>query len=295
MPFDVSRRLAYLAIPLVPIAAAAQVPTLRSQAKPTFTVQHVIEVADLQATPLPATQGQAVTFRFKLKNTGTTVTTGVPWALEVNGVAIGNGTSPGLKPGDGWEATKGWTAVPGAHTVRFVVDPLGTGGASGAAAPLRSRQLGISVAALPATEVRLIDWDAAKQVGMTYANGLQQPSTCNSWTEPINHAGYGANNSYGNEGRIGWIHVGIACAATGGRMNATVFDNLQLRNGWRVKSVSVERTYQYGGDWQYTSTPPGPGADRPRVTLGLWAQAVGSVHLAVKVEIEGPRGTNPYR
>jgi hypothetical protein len=295
MPFLVSRRLARLVLHVAPMALAAQAPTLRIQSKPTFAVQHVIEAADLQATPPSTTQGQAVTFRFKLRNTGATAATAVPYALEVNGVAISSGNAPGLKPGESWEASKGWTATPGAHTVRFVVDPSGTGGASGAPASRRSRQLGLSVAALPATEVRLIDWDAAKQAGMTYANGLQQPTTCVSWVEPIANASYEANYAVDNHRRIGWIHVGISCVVGGGRMSATVFDNLQLRNGWRVKSVLVERTFQVGGDWQYTNTPPAPGADRPRINLGLWAQALSKVHLGLKVEIEGPRGTNPYR
>jgi hypothetical protein len=241
-------------------------------------------------------QGQAVTFRFKLKNTGTTVPTSIPWALQVDGNTISAGNAPGLKAGDSWESSKGWTATPGQHVVRFVVDPVGTGGVSGAPAANRSRQIGYAVAALPATEVRLIDWDAAKAAGMTYADGLQAPTMCNAWLMPIANASYTdpAGTSYA--AHVGAIHLGLSCSVTGGRMNATVFDNLQLRNGWRVKDVQVTRMYQTAGsDWKYNATPPAPGSDRPKVNIGLWANMQHMINLVLRVEIEGPRGTNPYR
>lgn len=289
------RTLSLLSV-LGPSVLFSQTAIKRSAPTLNVQVQHVIEVADLQATPPGGTEGQATTFRFKVKNTGSTAAVAIPWALEVDGRVISSGNAPGLKSGESWESTKGWTATSGTHAVRFLVDPSGTGGASGAPAALRSRQLSYAVTALPATEVRLIDWDMAKQVGMTYGAGLQMPTACRSWLSPVANANYTNNVGSNYSQRVGWVHVGISCPYTGGRMNATVFDNLQLRNNWRVKSVFVDRTYQGGtSDWQYTNTPPAPGSDRPRVNLGLWANGFAEIHLALKVEIEGPRGTDPYR
>ncbi len=295
------RILASAAGALLPHAAFAQVPPRTTAARPpSFSVLHVIEAADLQASPQGVTERQAVTFRFKMKNVGTTISSQIPWVLEVDGQPVGNGTHPGLKPGEGWEGTKGWTATPGAHTVRFVIDPAGTAWATGAPAAARSRQLSYSVAALPATEVRLIDWDAAKAVGMNYADGLQKPTDCTAFLRPINSPSYTDNSgSTGYTQYMGWIHVGMTCAYTGGRMNPVVFDNLVLRNGWRVKEVKLRVVWQSTGqpraDWQYVSPPPAAGSDRPRVALRMWSNLAGGVHLAVGVEIEGPRGTDPYR
>lgn len=289
---------AALSAAVLPLAMRAQAPTLRTQVKPTFTVQHVIEAVDLQATPVPATQGQAVTFRFKLKNTGTTVAITVPWALEVDGVAIGAGNSPGLKPGETWESTKGWSATPGAHTVRLVVDPAASGGASGAPASARSRQLGIAVAALPATEVRQLDWDAAKAAGMNYTDGLVKPTTCQGTLKHVDRGSYQSllsNASF--TGYVGWVHIMLQCPlVTGARMQPVVYDNLVLKNGWRVKEVKVIELSRYGtGDWQFAGAPPTTGSDRPRVALNLWANQAGALEVVVRVQIEGPRGTDPYR
>jgi CARDB len=272
--------------------------TIRRAAPPTFTVQHVIEAADLQASPQGVTPGQAVTFRFKLKNTGTTAATSIPWVLEVDGAVIGNGPAPGLKPGDSWESTKVWTATAGSHTVRFVVDPTGTGGASGAAVTARSKQLGYAVGSLPATEVRLIDWDAARSAGMTSAHGLVNPTTCQGVLLPVGSAAYKSNlSNVSFAGYVGWVHIMLQCPlVTGGRMSPVVYDNLVLRNGWRVKDVKVVELSRYGtADWRFVSAPPATGSDRPRSAFSVWANTGGAIEVVLRVDIEGPRGTNPYR
>lgn len=270
---------------------------------PTATLQHVVEAADLQMSPVSATEGQPVRFRMKVKNTGATIAPMVPWRLEVDGQEIGGAVLRDLKAGESREFTKDWTARPGARVIRFSIDPNGTASVWGAPAAQRIRQISTSVAALPATEVRLIDWDAAKAVGMTYSDGLQRPTDCSAYVQPIPNATYQArtpiNADVDFSRHVGWIHVGLACLYTGGRMNAVVFDNLQLRNGWKVKQVTLQVLSQSRGqpsaDWQYTSPPPSPGSDRPRVAIGIWGNATSLMFLVLKVEIEGPRGTDPYR
>lgn len=280
------------------MAAFPQGTTLRTQVKPTFTLQHVIEAADLRATPATTTQGQAVTFRFKLRNTGTTAATNVPWALEVDGVPISNGMAPGLKAGDGWESSKAWTATPGSHTVRLVVDPAGTGSASGAPIAARTRQLAISVAALPTMEVRQIDWDAARSAGMVSRHGLVNPTTCQGILESVGSASYQSLLSQTSFATyVGWVHLMLQCPfATGARMNPVIYDNLVLRNGWRVKEVRVVQLTRHGtSEWQFLGAPPAAGSDRPRVALGMWANYGGALEVVLRVDIEGPRGTNPYQ
>jgi len=272
---------------------------------PAVALQHVVEAADLQMSPVSATEGQPVRFRMKVKNTGATIAPMVPWRLEVDGQEIGGAVLRDLKAGESREFTKDWTARPGARVIRFSIDPNGTASVWGAPAAQRARQLSTSVAALPATEVRLIDWDAAKAVGMTYSDGLQRPANCEAYVQPITSPSYRAGVPISVAAdfsrHVGSIHVGLSCVYMGGRMNAVVFDNLQLRNGWTVKQVTIQTVSQSRGnglpraDWQYTTPPPMGGADRPRVAIGIWGEVGGYLALALKVEIEGPRGTDPYR
>jgi hypothetical protein len=264
----------------------------------TFTVQHVIEAADLQASPMGVMAGEAVTFRFKLKNTGTTTAASIPWALEVNGVAIGAGLAPGLKAGESWESSKGWSATAGSHTVRLVVDPAGTASASGAPVAARSKQLAYVVAGLPALEVRQIDWDAARSAGMTSAHGLVNPTACQGMLLPVGSAAYRSNlSNVSFSGYVGWVHVMLQCPLpTGARMLPVVYDNLVLRNGWHVKDVRIVELSRYGtATWQYVGGPPATGSDRPRTAFSVWANAGGAIEFVVRMDIEGPRGTNPYR
>lgn len=273
---------------------------------PTATLQHVVEAADLQMSPVSATEGQPVRFRMKVKNTGATIAPMVPWRLEVDGQEIGGAVLRDLKAGESREFTKDWTARPGARVIRFSIDPNGTASVWGAPAAQRARQLSTSVVALPATEVRLIDWDAAKAVGMNYADGLQQPASCVAIVRPITNASYregvppAASADFSRH--VGSIHIGLNCMYSGGRMNPVVFDNFQLRNGWKVKQVTIQTISQTRGtagnpttDWQYTTPPPAANSDRPRIALGIWSTPRAHLALALKVEIEGPRGTDPYR
>lgn len=110
-------------------------------------VQHVIEAAALSVTSTTPTEGEAVTFRFKVANTGKTVATQIPWVLQIDGRVISNGNVQRLAPGETAESSKAWRAECGAHTASFIVDPAGVGLANGASQDRRMKQLSLNVAA----------------------------------------------------------------------------------------------------------------------------------------------------
>ena len=136
-------RAASVAVGLLALVAGAA--SAAEQSAP----QHVIEAVVISLTPAALTAGQTTTFRFKLRNAGTSIATQVPWVLQVDGQMIANGDVPKLMPGESIEASKGWTASEGAHTATLLIDPAGVGQAGGAPENKRIRQVTFNVASSP--------------------------------------------------------------------------------------------------------------------------------------------------
>lgn len=275
---------------------------------PSPVASYVVEVSTFTMSPAQPRAGDQVTFQLVLRNTGAT-TASVPWfiGLQGGGQLVGQGTVNNLTPGSTQTVTASWRAVAGAQAALGSVSPPGvatTLNAAPAAARVRDLvftvpQVLASTAAPPgAPEVRLIEWDRVRVAGGNFADGRQGP--CNTRLGPET-AGPRAGEVIVELDCSVWQKLGSSPVITpngqGARMNPVFFDNFALKNGWRVKSFNVTKLDQNcpnASAWQVPASPPLSGTS-PKVQLALWANVGCTLRLATRLEIEGPRGTNPYQ
>jgi hypothetical protein len=146
----------------------------------------------------------------------------------------------------------------------------------------------------PPKETQLLDYDKAKRSGAQFAASLEGPSTCLVDQKDANDASL--SDRSGRPASGVWFRLFCSFTVTGARTNPEAFTNFHLKNGWKVKSYDVVGIRKVGDseDWQWTKTPS-IGSDDPSSKLHMWADANRSIELFVKVEIEGPAGTNPYQ
>jgi hypothetical protein len=143
--------------------------------------------------------------------------------------------------------------------------------------------------ATPQKETQLLDYDKAKSAGAQFLISRDGSNAC--VTEQYNL------NIYPSPGKPpAGVEFRLSCTLTGGSANAEGFANFRLKNGWKVKSFDVFRVAQGGvnADWSWTRTPS-IGSDDPSSKLHMWAEPGSTILIDVKVEVEGPAGTNPYQ
>jgi hypothetical protein len=157
--------------------------------------------------------------------------------------------------------------------------------------PQVSGQQAAAPGSAPALDTQFLDYDLAKNAGAQFANGIDGA------------AGLCANRT----GQFGGASVndqwkGVAFRAdcdqspNGVRATPEAFTGFRLKNGWKVKEFAifgVEKS-RHGADWQWRQTPA-KGTDDPSMRMHVFAEPNTHVKVRVKVEIEGPTGTNPYQ
>jgi len=165
-----------------------------------------------------------------------------------------------------------------------------------------SQPVPAQAAAAPAKETQLLDFDKAKRAGARFAGSANAP-LCEIVILDANAPG-----PAGLPGRpAAGVFFNLRCglSPTGARSDPEAFTSFRLKNGWKVKSfdvTGVRRLVSPGerpageqdANWQWTKTPT-VGTDDPSSKLHLWTNANRAMQLFVKVEIEGPAGTNPYQ
>ena len=144
----------------------------------------------------------------------------------------------------------------------------------------------------PPKETQLLDYDKAKRNGAQFSAGLEGNTPC----IPVGVFDQTQDPDY-------TLHrpaLGILFVADcknfpfGARATPEAFTGFRLKNGWRVKSFLVVDQNVNGGNWEWRKTPSN-GTDDPSMRLHIWADGLGWSLALVKVEIEGPAGTNPYQ
>ncbi len=143
----------------------------------------------------------------------------------------------------------------------------------------------------PPKETQLLDYELAKNAGAQFTHGIE------GWQ--------GTCISVGQFNSVGWTNdhskgvifmVDCRLMANGARATPEAFSGFRLKNGWKVKDYAIGAVEKGGDecDWQWRQTPS-KGTDDPSMRMHVFASPFGNVKVQVKVEIEGPRGTNPYQ
>ena len=142
----------------------------------------------------------------------------------------------------------------------------------------------------PRMETQFLDYQKAKNAGAQFTHGIDgSKGLCVS-------VGQFDSVSWVTDHSLGVIFM-IECALmpNGARATPEAFMGFHLKNGWKVKEYSIGRNDKSGqADWQWRQTPV-KGSDDPSMRMHVFASPGGTVRVQVKVEIEGPAGTNPYQ
>ncbi len=144
----------------------------------------------------------------------------------------------------------------------------------------------------PQMETQLLDYDKAKRSGAQFPGGIEGNTPCS----PVGVFDQRKYPDYTlNRPPLGILFV-VDCGLVpfGGRATPEAFAGYRLKNGWKVKSFDVVDTNPNAGNWEWRKTPA-KGSDDPSMSMHVWAEGGGWVLALVKVEIEGPAGTNPYQ
>ncbi len=118
---------------------------------------------------------------------------------------------------------------------------------------------------------------------------------------------------------VGWaeaVHEGVTFMAdcvpqqvlpvipppTGGRVDATAYEDFRLKNGWRIKEVHVTFPSEPHVDFMDDSNKvfrwlrqPQVGSDDPSMSVHLAVNPALALTVNVEVLIEGPAGRDPYQ
>ncbi len=87
-----------------------------------------VEIVALSATPAAPKQGEMVTFKLSIRNTGTTAVASLPWAIHWYTVnqTLAQGTLTNVGAGAQFEVTASWKAVAGEQLIQGYVDAANT-------------------------------------------------------------------------------------------------------------------------------------------------------------------------
>ncbi len=93
----------------------------------------------------------------------------------------------------------------------------------------------------------------------------------------------------------GAVNFVAICLSSGGKANPEAFRDFTLKNGWKVKQVTVTEGAVIGmtSGWRWI-VKPSEGSDNPGMQMHVWADLGGRRIVPVWVHIEGPEGTSPY-
>ena len=85
-------------------------------------------------------------------------------------------------------------------------------------------------------------------------------------------------------------------AGLGAKADVEAYGNFSLKNGWKIKGVSVIQLLDDNpSDWEWKSGPPSIGSTNPYVKIHVWADLMGRIDCGLRITIEGPEGTDPYQ
>ncbi len=258
-----------------------------------------VEIVAMSATPAAPKQGEMVTIKLSMRNSGQTVVAQVPWAIHWNTAnqTLAHGVEPNVVPGAVFEVTASWRAVPGQQLVAGYVDPTGKTFNNAAPVALRIRNLPLTIAQMsastqgaapapgnaPQMETQVLHFNKARDAGATSNNTLVTfPSACIS---PGVDEGQSGNASDSNQASV---VVNLQCAGCT-TITGEAFANFKLKNGWKIKTVPPSPNNAFV-PWKFKLRPQS-GTNDPRMIVEMTGN---SGEARIRIDIEGPAGTSPY-
>ena len=249
------------------------------------TAPFKVKVKGFEASATGAKAGDTVTLNLTIEYSGGSGTKSVPWRIwRDSDVEIARGQKQVTAGATGtFTVTATWKATAGSHVfyggipIPEIPDNVSSRTTMVFTAP--------KVAAPPAPKLvtQLLSYSASKAAGAQFNHGVDGATTCLYLGQ--------------FDGESTTVKFWAECAAspTGGRASPEAFMNFRLKNGWKIKSVDTD-PHMVNGDWQWLSKPEeGSRSDNPYMKMRIWANAVGYALVYVKVTIEGPEGTDPYK
>jgi hypothetical protein len=213
-----------------------------------------------------------------------------------------------------------WPRQSGSHTFTGDVDPLNTLGETESGFS-NNHQTFVYVPTPTLTVVlttQELDYEKAQAAGARFLDNRKTPiGTCTriGQENAQNSRDYGtgqpgvvfvADSPY--IGTFATVQLGTGCTA-----NPEAFKDFHLKNGWRVKSVSMKFTInkenqadihdsfeetQSPGERHLegfsTMTTPTIGSDDPHIQVHISVEAAAFLKVYAKITILGPPGTDPY-
>lgn len=187
--------------------------------------------------------------------------------------------------------------LPGQYYVYGAADPSRQIGENEADRGNNQRMIAWS-GRLPSPVTQDLDYQRAAEAGAEFLHNIEsQYSTCfrlgvGNWEDTS-----WAPESWQFEGgrRKGVLFM-ADCPATVqvGRASPEAYKNFRLKNGWKVKSVERSEPWSLGWN-EFSLEGPAIGTDSPYMRAHVAAAATSTIRVGVRVIIEGPAGTDPYR
>ncbi len=250
--------------------------------------------------------------RIKLRNNGPN-TVDVPWVLtavlhgshDVLRNVAHSGSDVRLAPGAAVEFTQSVASALDRHspaTVTLIAkaDPDNTihENAANRANNKRSAEFSPPLWHPVPMETQELVPQLAQAAGATFEHNIESHSACyrlgvGNWQDNT----WAPDRWYPQGGRkTGVLFVADCGIGIGGKANPVAYGNFQLKNGWHVKSVDTfDVTGASGSSANFDHlTIPSQGDLSPQVSMHVFAIGLHSLHVGVRILIEGPAGTDPY-
>ncbi len=216
-----------------------------------------VEILGLSATPAAPKEGEMVTFKLFVRNTGKGVVAQVPWAIRLNTAnqTLAQGVFLNMKSmiddlryypeTDDGVGVAQWRAVPGEHLIQGYVDAANT---IKNTAPIAARikNLSLIVAKTPeifATarfaalkmETQVLHAQKAKEAGAQIVNTLMPGAlaVCMYFGIDVPPESGFVDNATNTS-----VNAGINCHGVGATVTGEAFKDFRLKNGWKIKAVT---------------------------------------------------------
>jgi len=258
------------------------------------TAPFKVKVKGFEASATGSKAGDTVTLKLTIEYSGGSGTKSVPWRIWRDSgqgeKEIARGQKEVTAGATGtFTATATWTATAGSHVfyggipIPEIPDNVSTRTTMVFTAP--------KVAAPPAPRLvtQVLDYQKAKLAGATFASASDNASgggqcnwqSCDMFQAP--------------QAQPGVFFFASVAGAFGTKATPEAYGNFTLKNSWKIKAVQLVEIKKSGGDWQWR-VRPSEGSNNPFTRIHLWADMpLGDVQLGLKIVIEGPEGTDPYK
>ena len=258
-----------------------------------------VEIVALSATPAQPKQGDVVTIKLSIRNSGQSAVAQVPWSIHWNTAnqTLAQGVQPNVALGAVFEVTASWRAVPGEQLIQGYVDASGKTFNNAAPVAKRIANLPLTIAQIsastqgttpapgsaPKLETQVLNFQKAKEAGAVSVSALMPGA-------PVACSTFGIHEeqsvSASNSGR-GSVYLDWSCVGAG-TATGEAFKNFKLKNGWKIKAIS-QVAYRET-TWQYRLRPQ-EGTNDPHLIAEI---TTSSGSFLILIDIEGPAGTSPY-